>query len=90
MNPRVVAVQPGKDYTLALTFDNGEVRTFDVKPFLDRGIFRALQSQAYFNAARPCLGSVAWPDGQDFCPDTLYLRSVPVTAVTRDSYPVER
>jgi hypothetical protein len=77
MNPRVVAVRPQADYTLILTFTNGEVRIFDVKPYLKLGIFRELQDPRYFNSARPFLGSIQWKNGQDFCPDTLYLESVP-------------
>jgi hypothetical protein len=80
MNPRVVAVRPHPDYTLTLTFANGEVRTFDVKPYLNIGIFRELQDQRFFNSVRPCLGSIQWQNGQDFCPDTLYLDSVPTSA----------
>lgn len=80
MNPRVVAVQPNPEYTLTLTFANGEVKTFDVKPYLNIGIFRQLQDQRFFNAVRPFLGSIQWQNGQGFCPDTLYLESVPAPA----------
>jgi len=77
MNPRVVSVRPHPDYTLLLTFTNGEVRTFDVKPYLNLGVFRELQDPCYFNSVRTFLGSIRWQNGQDFCPDTLYLESVP-------------
>ena len=80
MNPRVVAVSPRPDYTLALTFTNGEVRIFDVTPYLNIGIFRELRDLRYFNSVRPVLGSIQWRNGQDLCPDTLYLDSVPVLA----------
>jgi len=77
MNPRVVTVRPGTDYTLTLTFSNGEVRVFDVKPYLSIGISRELQDKRLFNSVRPVLSSIQWQNGQDFCPDTLYLDSVP-------------
>ncbi len=73
MNPRVKNVQPNSDYTLTLIFDNGERKVFDVKPYLDEGIFKELKDMKVFNAVRPFLGSIEWPHGQDFCPDTLYL-----------------
>ena len=76
MNPRVVSVIPDEDYTVILTFTNGEVKRFDVKPYLDRGIFRELRDVSVFNSVRPVLGSIQWQGGQDFCPDTLYLDSV--------------
>lgn len=78
MNPRVKGVKPNPDYTLTLTFTNGEVRRFDVKPYLGIGIFRELRDLSTFNSVRPFLGSVQWVNGQDFCPDTLYEESVPV------------
>jgi hypothetical protein len=75
MNPRVREVKPDLDYTLTLTFTNGEVRVFDVKPYLDKGVFRELKETSLFNSVRPFLGSVQWQNGQDFCPDMLYLDS---------------
>jgi len=73
MNPRVKDVKPNPDYTLTVTFENGEVKIFDVKPYMDKGIFRELRDKRLFNSVRPFLGSVQWRNGQDFCPDTLYM-----------------
>ena len=39
MNPRVRDVKPNNDFTLTITFNNGEVKIFDVKPYLNTGIF---------------------------------------------------
>jgi hypothetical protein len=73
VNPRVKSVKPNPDYTLTLTFTDGEIRIFDVKPYLDKGIFRELRDMSVFNSVKPFLGSIQWQGGQDFCPDTLYL-----------------
>ena len=78
MNPRVKGVRPSPDYTLTLTFANGEVKRFDVKPYLNIGIFQELKDLSVFNSVKPFLGSVQWENGQDFCPDTLYEESVPL------------
>lgn len=78
MNPRVVSVQANPDHTITLKFTNGEIRLFDVKPYLDKGIFRELQEPGKFNSVKTFLGSVQWQGGQDFCPDTLYQRSTPI------------
>jgi hypothetical protein len=72
MYPRVSAVSPNPDHTVTLRFTNGEVRCFDVKPYLDIGIFTALQDLSVFNSVQPVLGSIQWCGGQDLCPDTLY------------------
>jgi len=66
MNPRVKAVQPNVDYTLKIEFGNGEIRVFDVKPYLDKGIFRQLQAIDSFCSVRPFLGSVQWQGAKTF------------------------
>ena len=76
MNPRVKAVSPNSDYTMDLTFDNGEEKIFDVKPYLDKGIFKDLKDLKQFHSVKPFLGSIQWEGGQDLCPDTLYLESL--------------
>ena len=77
MNPRVTNVKPNPDYTITLTFTNGEIKIFDIKPYLNIGIFRELKNISLFNSVKLFLGSVQWKNGQDFCPDTLYLESTP-------------
>lgn len=78
MNPRVKQVFANSDYTIDIIFDNDEMRIFDVKPYLDKGIFKDLVNKNRFNSVRPVLGSIRWEGGQDFCPDTLYLESKPL------------
>ncbi len=73
MNPRVIDVKPKSDYTLEILFTNSERKIFDVKPYLDRGIFKELKNTEVFRSVKVEDGSVSWVGGQDFCPDTLYL-----------------
>ena len=79
MNPRVKDVSPNNDYTINITFDNGEERIFDVSPYLDKGIFKELRDMNVFKSVKPVMGSIQWKHGQDFCPDTLYLSSNRIT-----------
>ena len=72
MNPRVTKVTPEKKYCLLLEFTNGERREFDVTPYLDKGIFVKLKDETYFQQVRLAMGTIEWPEGQDFCPDTLF------------------
>jgi len=76
MNPRVKSVRPHPGYTLI--FDNGETRRFDVKPYLEKGVFKELRALKNFNSVKVFLGSIQWRGGQDLCPDTLYMDSEPV------------
>lgn len=80
MNPRVKGVEPNSDYTITVSFTNGELRKFDVKPYLDKGFFRELKDIRTFNTVKPFMGSVQWQNGQDFCPDTLYEEGVSMAA----------
>ena len=73
--PRVTAVAPGEDYTLFLTFNNGERRIFDAKPLFGYKVFAPLKNRRFFSAVRVEHGSVAWPNDIDYCPDTLYAES---------------
>lgn len=75
MNPRVLEVTPNTDYTLTLRFSNGEIGEFDMKPYLEIGIFKELKDYHLFNTVKPFMGSVQWINEQDLCPDTLYLES---------------
>lgn len=80
MNPRVVAVEVYEPPSLVLSFANGERRRFDVSPYLDKGIFKELRDSVYFRSVRAVSGFVVWPRGQDFSPDTLYLKSIPLSS----------
>ncbi len=84
MNPRVKKVKSNSDYTLTLTFTNEEVKIFDVKPYLEKGIFRELKNLSLFNSVKPFLGSIQWKNGQDLCPDTLYLDSITPAAISSE------
>lgn len=75
MSPKVRKVEPLADFKLRLFFDNGEVRCFDVSPYLDKGIFTELKDSHYFKQVKPFFGGVQWLHEQDFSADTLYLKS---------------
>lgn len=77
MNPYVKSVEVLQDHRLRVLFENGERRVFDMKPFLNRGVFHRLRDPELFQAARVVAGSVEWPTELDLSYDTLYLQSVP-------------
>jgi len=79
--PRVKTVVPKEDYTLLLSFNNGEQRLFDAKPLLSYPVFGALRDPDFFRLVKPAYGTVLWPDDIDYCPDTLYVESVPADSV---------
>jgi hypothetical protein len=75
MYPAVKEVIPGNDYTLLLTFDNGDKRKFDMKPYLNLGIFRELKDVSKFNSVRVSFDSIEWCNEADFDPEVLFKNS---------------
>ncbi len=75
MYPRVKNVKAQDDYKILLTFTNDELKIFDMKPYINKGFFKQLQERSYFNTVKPFMDSIQWHNGQDLCPDTLYLDS---------------
>lgn len=65
-------VTPLPDYLLQVELLNGLHGTFDMKPFLDKGIFKQLHDPAYFAQASIEWGAITWPNGQDIAPETIY------------------
>ncbi len=82
MNPHVKQVRPLEDYQLEVIFENGEQRLFNMKPYLQKGVFVRLRNRAVFRAARVVAGSVEWPGELDLSYDTLYLESQPMAIAT--------
>lgn len=72
----VTVVKPMKDHWLALSFENGENRLFDVKPLLNKRPYEPLQQWHVFQQAYVFAGTVNWPGNIDIAPETLYARSV--------------
>ncbi len=72
---KIIKVKPLKDFMLDLVFSNGEHRLFDMKPYLNKGIFKELKNPAYFQEVSIDYGTIKWPHEQDMSPVTLYLES---------------
>lgn len=76
--PMLVAVDPHRDYTLTLTFENGERRRMDMRPYLDSEVFGPLKDLSLFAAVRVAFGSLEWPGERDLGYDMVYAVSEPV------------
>ena len=76
MIPIVKTVKPIDNFMLHIWFSNGEEKLFDVKPYLNLGIFSELNDLAMFNTVRPDGLSVEWANEASLSPDTVYIGSV--------------
>ena len=72
----IKGVIPQDNYLLLLTFENGEKRQFDMKPYLEIGIFQKLKDLKLFKTVRPSFDSIEWDNVADFDPEILYHKSI--------------
>ena len=71
----VIKVKPLIDYKLELTFENKKVKIFDVKPYLDTGLFQKLRDENVFRMVNVSYDTIEWPNGIDLDPEVLYEKS---------------
>lgn len=69
-------VVPNDDYSLILTFENGEKRIFDMVPYLDCGIFSDLKDMNLFKTVRTSFDTIEWANEADLDPEILYKNSI--------------
>lgn len=75
MRPKALEVKPLENYVLEIKFDNGEIKRFDVKPYLNHKAFEQLKNLDIFNSVKIAGLSIEWENGADICPDELYNSS---------------
>ncbi len=77
MNLQVSKILVKQKHELLVKFNNGKTRLFDMKPYLNKGIFKELKDESYLKKVRVVHGGVEWPHEQDLSADTLYYHGSP-------------
>ena len=72
MTPKAMNVEILENYELRITFENGEVKIFDVKPYFGHRLFDELKDEKLFKTVKIAGLSIEWDNGADICPDELY------------------
>ena len=89
---RITGVVPNNDFTLTISFDNGEKRLYDMRPLLKKGtVFEPFIKLENFRRVyvddTHCIAwdidpnidsNKVWSNKVDLCPDGCYIDSVPV------------
>lgn len=75
---KAISAKANDDFTLDLKFNDGKLKRFDVKPYLDFPVFRELKNLEKFKQIKTAFGTVQWQNEQDISPETLYLESVEI------------
>lgn len=76
--PNIKQVVPLPNFILRVYYENGEIKLFDVKPYIKGSWYGRLADPHVFAAVHPSGDTVIWADGQDIAPHELYELSVEV------------
>ena len=70
----IIDVEVIKDFVLKLEFNDGTVKSVDVKSLLIGPVFKPLNDPDFFKKVTidPIAHTVVWPNGADFAPEALY------------------
>jgi hypothetical protein len=72
MLPSVTKAKHVRDYLIEVKFNDGTKKVIDFEPWLTGPIFRPLKSKVYFKKFFIDGPTIAWPNGADIAPETLY------------------
>lgn len=78
LQPKLTNVTPMERYHLRLEYETGEIKLFDVAPYISGAWYEELWDAAYFKTVHLLPGGIGieWSNGQDIAPHELYECSV--------------
>ena len=80
----VKAIEYRRDRVFHITFDDGLEGEVDFAEYVGKGpVFEPLRDEEFFRRASIEGGTIAWPNGADVAPETLYEK-LENAARTRD------
>jgi len=69
----VIKIEYKGGFVYHVVFDDGKSGDIDFSEYIGRGpVFEPLRDTAFFRKATVEGGTIAWPNGADIAPETLY------------------
>ena len=68
---KITKVVPQNNYILFVELSDGRSGYFDVKPYLEKGVFVELKDESYFKKVKAIFCGITWPNEQDLSADTI-------------------
>jgi hypothetical protein len=74
--PNVVRATYDAGFRIRLTFNDGIEASVDFEPWLSGPVFEPLKELVHFRKFFVDGGTIAWPNGADIAPETLYEAAI--------------
>ena len=74
MIPKILDIEIVENYKIKLNYETGEVKLFDVLPYINGTWYRELENEKYFSTIHIVSNGkgIEWEHGQDIAPHELY------------------
>jgi hypothetical protein len=78
--PKIISVEAIKDYKIKLNYETGEIKLFNVLPYISGTWYRELNNYNYFKTVHIISNGkgIEWEHGQDIAPHELYDMGVSI------------
>ena len=72
----IKSIQADENWGVVFTLENGEIRQFDIKPYLEFEAFKELNEISEFKKIHNGRYYIEWESGADLSLDTLNAKSI--------------